>query len=555
MNLHRTLFATCSLFTIGGTSFFALQSCGVKKPSEQKRPNILFIMTDDHATQAIGCYGSKLMQTPNIDRIAAEGMKFNNCYVTNAISGPSRACILTGKMSHVNGFTDNSQSFDGNQMTYPKQLHDNGYQTAIVGKWHLTSDPQGFDHWSVLIGQGEYYRPDFLENGKELTEDGYVTDVITRKAIGFLENRDKNKPFALLLYHKAPHMNWMPAQRHLGIFDDVVFPEPATLFDDYSTLGTAAKEQLMTILNDLWEDEALKIATPEELDKKPEIVRGYDANKHDMARANQKGAGIENLRNGYNRMTPTEKTKWNEAYKRRIQEYRSKKMEGKELLSWKYQNYMRDYLATSLSVDESIGEMMQYLEKTGELDNTIIIYTSDQGFFLGEHGWFDKRFMYEESMRMPFVMRYPQKIKARSESSTLCMNIDFAPTLLELAGVEVPEEIQGKSLVPILDSAGATPDNWRKAAYYHYYEYPSWHSVKRHYGIRTERYKLIHFYNDIDEWELYDLQNGQSERTNVYLDPAYATVCQELKSLLEKTSTEYKDSDPTEQKIKFFTEQ
>jgi len=490
----------------------------------------------------MSCYGNKLVQTPNLDRIANEGMRFDNCYVSNAISGPSRACILTGKMSHINGFTDNSNTFDGSQETFPKLLHNNGYQTAMVGKWHLNSAPQGFDYWSVLIGQGEYYSPDFIENGKQIREKGYVTDIITDKAINFLKNRDTSKPFALLYYHKAPHRNWMPAQRHLGVYDNTVFPEPETLFDDYSGLGTAAKEQKMEIRRDMWTDWDLKVATPEELNQPYGDLRGEDANKSDVGRANQAELGIVQLRAAYDRMTPKEKENWNRAYKPRIDEFRSKKMSGKELISWKYQQYMRDYLATALAVDENVGRLLKYLEDIGELDNTIIIYSSDQGFFLGEHNWFDKRFMYEEVQRTPLLVRYPKSIKPGSTTSALSMNIDFAPTILDFANVPIPKDIQGRSLKPILENDGQAPQDWRKAVYYHYYEYPGWHSVKRHYGIRTDRYKLIHFYNDIDEWELYDLQNGTTERKNVINDPEYATVKKDMMQLLEETQKEYKDT-------------
>jgi len=519
---------------------------------EIKRPNIILILTDDHTTQAMSCYGSKLVQTPNLDRIANEGMRFDNCYVSNAISGPSRACILTGKLSHINGFTDNSQTFDGSQETFPKLLQKNGYQTAMIGKWHLNSPPEGFDFWSVLIGQGEYYAPDFIENGVQIQEKGYVTDIITDKTINFIKNRDKNKPFALLCYHKAPHRNWMPAQRHLGIYDNTVFPEPEMLFDDYSGLGTAAKEQLMEIGKNMWLDWDLKVADAEELSGAYGDLRGNDANKSDMERANKSETGIIQLRAAYNRMTPEEKENWNRVYKARIDEFRSKKMSGKELTAWKYQQYMRDYLATSLAVDESVGRLLKYLEDIGELDNTIIVYSSDQGFFLGEHGWFDKRFMYEEAQRTPLLVRYPKKIKAGSTTTALSMNIDFAPTFLEYADITVPKEIQGRSLKPVLENEGKTPQDWRKAVYYHYYEYPSWHSVKRHYGIRTEKYKLIHFYNDIDEWELYDLQNGTTERRNVINDPAYASVKKEMMQLLDEIQKKYKDTDPTEQQMQFF---
>ena len=547
MKNKKTIAITIPILAVGSVAVFAIQEA--LKP-ENKRPNIILIVTDDHGYQAMSCYGSKLIQTPNMDRIANEGMRFDNCYVSNSISGPSRACILTGKTSHINGFTDNSKTFDGDQMTFPKLLHESGYQTAMIGKWHLTSNPQGFDFWSVLIGQGEYYSPDFIENGKEIRERGYVTDIITDKAINFLKNRDPKKPFAMIYNHKAPHMNWIPAPRHMGIFNNTIFPEPENLFDDHSGMGRAANEQLMNISTNMWEDEVLKIANPADLEGNYEI-KGYNENKADFARANKRENSLTQLRADYSRMSPDEKAKFNEAYKQRNQEYRTRKMSGKELTSWKYQQYMRDYMATVLAVDENIGRLMKYLEDIGELDNTIIIYTSDQGFYLGEHGWFDKRFMYEESQRTPFLVRYPKAIKPNSVTKALTMNIDIAPTLLDYAGLKIPEEIQGRSLKSILDFEGKTPKEWREAVYYHYYEYPGWHSVKRHYGIRTNRYKLIHFYNDINEWELYDLKGDIPEKKNVYNNPRYKSVREYMLKLLEKTSKEYKDDDPTEKVKKF----
>lgn len=529
----------------------ALGGCA-KKGTEPKRPNIIVIMTDDHTTQAIGYYGGKLQHTPNLDRIGREGMRFDNCYVTNAISGPSRACILTGKMSHINGFTDNSQSFDGDQQTFIKLLHDDGYQTAMIGKWHLTSEPRGFDFWSTMIGQGEYYGPDFIENGDTVRTEGYVTDIITEKALKYIDERDKTRPFAMLFYHKAPHRNWIPGPDELGMYNDRTFPEPETLYDDYSTMGRAAAEQEMGIFADMWEDQDLKVADTLLLQSKYESM-GRMANEADMARANRKSGGLEHLKSEFSRMAPEIQRKFIDAYRQRNVEWASMKGKSqKEITAWKYQQYMRDYLATCHSVDKSVGQLLEYLESIGELDNTIIIYTSDQGFFLGEHGWFDKRFMYEESQRMPFMVRYPKRIVAGSTTPALVMNIDFAPTLLDFAGVGIPADIQGRSLKGIMESGGSVPADWRQAVYYHYYEYPSWHSVKRHYGIRTQNYKLIHFYNDIDQWELYDLSNGKSERVNVFDDPAYAEVRDEMITLLEKTCIEYRDSDPTEKEASFF---
>ena len=501
-----------------------LSACGGDVTEE--RPNIIFIMTDDHTTQAMSCYGGQLVETPNMDRLAEEGIRFDNCYATNALSGPSRACILTSKFGHMNGFTDNASKFDGSQQTFPKLLQQAGYKTGVVGKWHLISEPQGFDHWSIVTGQeeqGDYYTPEFMENGVAVTEQGYVTDVITDKALAFIDDVADEAPFMLMLHHKAPHRNWMPAPRHLGMYNDVTFPEPETLFDDYSGRGDAARSQDMTIEGSLQNDWDFKLLTREEI-----------------------LAGGNRLYNVYTRMPEDVQHKWDSVYAPRIAEYRSGKLKGKELVRWKYQQYMRDYLATAASVDESIGRVLQHLESIGELDNTIIVYTSDQGFFLGEHGWFDKRFMYEECQRMPFLVRYPKSVKAGSVTSAIAMNIDFGPTFLDYAGVEIPEDMQGRSLRPVLDGNGTIPADWREAAYYHYYEYPAEHSVKRHYGIRTADCKLIHFYNDIDQWEMYDMTADPKELNNVYDDPAYASKRAQMHALLEKVQQEYQDTDPCE---------
>lgn len=525
---------------------------GPQKSEEHKqRPNILFIMTDDHTTQAMSCYGSNLIETPNLDRIANEGMKFNNCYVTNAICAPSRAVILSGKFSHVNGVTDNAKVFDGSQVTYPKLLRQAGYQTAMIGKWHLGSTPTGFDYWSVLPGQGNYYQPQFIEMGDTITEDGYVTDVITDKAIQWLEGRETDQPFAMVYQHKAPHRNWMPAPRHLGVFEDKIFPEPETLFDDYTGRGSAAREQEMEIGNHMWDAWDFKLASKEELDAfgaNNELEAISDAKHHDVAGANKRELDLEKLYRVYSRMTPEQQVKWQEAYAGRIEKYKAGNFSEKELVAWKYQLYMRDYLACLLSLDDNVGRLLDHLKATGLLDNTIIVYTSDQGFFLGEHGWFDKRIMYEECYRMPLLIRYPKAIKAGQESNALAMNVDFAPTFLDYAGVSVPEEMQGVSLRPVFENNGAAPTDWRSATYYHYYEYPSWHSVKRHYGMRTDRYKLIHFYNDVDEWELYDMEKDPQELRNVINDPAYIDLVPALKYQLKQLQQHYQDTNPTEER-------
>ena len=540
MKLIHSIFALAALTSCSSTS---------NKMTEESRPNILFIMTDDHTTQAMSCYGSELIETPNLDRIADNGMLFNNCYVTNSICAPSRAVILTGKFSHINGVTDNAVVFDGSQQTYPKLLQEAGYQTSVIGKWHLGSSPTGFDYWSVLPAQGDYYQPQFIEMGDTITEQGYVTDIITKKAIQWIDGRDKNKPFAMVYQHKAPHRNWIPAPRHLGALEDHVFPEPESLFDNYEGRGSAAKEQEMEIANHMWDAYDFKLATQEELEAfgaKNQLEEIKDAKHHDVAGANKRGEDLKKLYRIYNRMTAEQKALWHKAYAKRIEKYKNGNLKGKELISWKYQLYMRDYLGCLLSLDENIGQLMEHLKKEGMLENTIIVYTSDQGFFLGEHGWFDKRFMYEECYKMPLLISYPKQIKAGTVSNALAMNVDFAPTLLDYAGVKIPEDMQGRSLKQLMDNEGKTPSDWREGTYYHYYEYPSWHSVKRHYGIRTNRYKLIHFYNDVHEWELYDMEQDPKEMRNLINDSAYKNVVSDLKEKLKQLQEEYGDTNPEE---------
>ena len=501
--------------------------------AKESAPNILFIMSDDHAEKAISAYGSELSRlapTPNIDRIANEGALFEANYCCNSLSGPSRAAVMSGKHSHANGFMRNGNKFDGSQLLVQKIFQANGYQTALIGKWHLVTKPTGFDYWTILNDQGEYYNPDFITENDTVRIDGYVTDIITEKTIDWLEHRNRNKPFFMMMNHKAVHRNWWPAERHYHLYDNVDFPVPANYFDDYEGRGRAAREQDMSIEHTLTDDWDLKLLTREEM-LKDTTNRLYSV---------------------YKRMPAEVQDKWDSAYAQRIAEYRKGDLKGKALISWKYQQYMRDYLATVLAVDENIGRLLNYLEKIGELDNTIIVYTSDQGFFLGEHGWFDKRFMYEECQRMPLIIRYPKAIKAGSTSNAISMNVDFAPTFLDFAGVEVPSDIQGASLKPVLENEGKTPADWRKAAYYHYYEYPAEHSVKRHYGIRTQDFKLIHFYNDIDEWEMYDMKADPREMNNIFGKAEYAKKQKELMQLLEETQKQYKDNDPDEKETVLF---
>ncbi len=496
----------------------ALSACQTQTKNEQekKRPNILFIFSDDHAYQAISAYGGMLKDiapTPNIDRIADEGILFNRCLVTNSICGPSRATVLTGKYGHLNGFISNEggMRFDGSQQTFPKLMQKAGYTTGIIGKWHLGSKPTGFDYWEVLPGQGFYYNPEFLNvNGKH-TETGYVTDIITDKAINWMkENVQGDKPFLLMMQHKAAHREWEPGPEELNLYKSTTFPEPPSLFDDYSNRGRAAKEQDMSI------EKTMRLARDLKMFKGKKL--GTTA-----------------------RLNEEQEKAWDVVYDPIIKQFRKDNPQGDDLVRFKYQRYMQDYLACVAGVDKSVGKILDYLHESGLDENTIVIYSSDQGFYLGEHGWFDKRFMYEESLRTPLLVKWPSVVKPGTVNNDLVSNLDFAETFLEIAGVEIPEDMQGRSLVPILK--GATPEDWRKEFYYHYYEYPSWHMVKRHYGIRTARYKLIHFYYDIDEWELYDLEKDPYEMNNVYGDKEYVKVQADLKSRLVALRKKNKDSD------------
>jgi len=493
----------------------------------EQRPNIIFIMTDDHARQAISAYGSYRNETPNIDRLASEGMLFENAYVTNSICAPSRAVILTGKHSHINGKIDNSATrFDSSQVTFPKLLQEAGYQTAMIGKWHLRSQPTGFDYWRILPGQGHYYNPDFITpDGRERIE-GYVTDIITDLAIGWLDEREKGKPFLLMYHHKAPHREWEPAMRHYKEYLGKTFKEPETLFDDYTGRGTAAKTAEMSILDHMNMAGDTKI--------RPDILTelGIEPKSDWDFRA---------LTSKFERYTEEQLAAWDESYGQMNNEFMEEYpgMDDEDLMKFKYQRYMQDYLGCIAAVDENVGRILEYVEENGLADNTIIVYTSDQGFYLGEHGWFDKRFMYEESMSTPLIIRWPGEVKPGSRSRKLVQNLDFAETFLDAAGLSVPEDMQGVSLLPLLKGQD---NEWRDALYYHYYEYPAVHMVKKHYGIKTDRFKLIHFYDDVDEWELYDLDNDPNEMNNVYEDPAYMDTREELGKKLEELRVYYKDN-------------
>jgi arylsulfatase A-like enzyme len=452
----------------------------------EKRPNILYIMADDHAAHAIGAYGSRINKTPNIDRIASGGMRFTNCFATNSICTPSRAAIITGKYAHINGVPVFNR-FDGSQPTLAKYLQAAGYHTGIVGKWHLGSEPTGYDYWNILPGQGVYHNPVFLTPEGRKKHTGYCTDLIADFSLEFLDKRPKDKPFFLMCHHKAPHRPWQPDEKHRKQWENVQVPEPAT-FDDnedkYATRSDAAREATMRIDRDL---------NATDLKEKP----------------------------------PAE-------------------LKGAALKKWKYQRYMRDYLACVAAVDDNVGRLLDYLDKNGLTDNTLVIYTSDQGFFLGDHDWFDKRFMYEESLRMPFLVRWPGVVKPGTVNDGMILNVDFAPTLLDAAGLRVPDDMQGRSFLPLLK--GERPKDWRTAMYYRYYHYPMHHRVQPHYGIRTERYKLIYF-NKINQWELFDLQLDPHELKNVYADPPYADTAAMLKTEMYRLKKELKDEDQFDKEL------
>jgi arylsulfatase A-like enzyme len=504
------------------TAGTGIAGCNSLQNNEAGKPNILFIMSDDHAYQAISAYGYGLNQTPNIDILAREGAIFTRACVTNSISAPSRAVMLTGKHSFVNGKVDNIQPFNWDQDNFPKLLQANGYQTAMIGKIHLDGLPQGFDYSMVLPGQGQYYNPDFLINGERKRIEGYCTDIITENVLDWLKNkRDPGKPFCLLYHQKAPHRNWLPAPEYVNLYDEVTFKPPANFFDDYQGRGTAAREQEMQI-------------------------DGHAEWGHDFKLIVDPGGDTTSFFRDILRMNQDQRDNWMAAYESENQEFLDDMPEGKDLALWKFNRYIKDYLRCIKSVDDGVGEVLNYLKEAGIDKNTIVIYTSDQGFYLGEHGWFDKRFMYEESFRTPLLIRYPNEIKPGTRIEKLVQNLDFAPTFLDYAGVDIPDAMQGESFRKLVSGKSS---EWREAVYYTYYEYPSVHMVKRHYGIATERYKLMHFYYDIDEWELYDLEKDPAEMKSVYNDPEYAEVREMLHKKLEELRGTYGDSDELNQKF------
>lgn len=545
--MRKSLVSKLNLVPIAAFSCFAGK---VAAQTFNTQPNIIYIMSDDHARQAISAYGSvvsKLAPTPNIDRIAREGVRFENAFVENSLSTPSRACLMTGLYSHQNGQRQLGEGIDSTKTFFSELLQKAGYTTGVVGKWHMKCTPKGFDYYHILQDQGTYYNPVFRSQdskGAYIREEGYVTSLITQHAIEFLEHRDKSKPFVLLIHHKAPHRNWLPDIKNFGLYDRINFPLPKTFYDDYATRGSAVRTQKMRIDRDMILSQDLKVDTS--------------------------GTDFKDLITEWDRLTNDQREAFETYYGPRNKAFQKAHLRGDSLVIWKYENYLRDYLNVIHSVDESVGEIYDYLKKNGLLDNTIIVYTSDNGFYLGEHGWFDKRFMYEESLHIPLIVRYPKTIKPGSvDHIHMVQNIDFAPTFLSIAGVKKPSYMPGTSLTRLF--ANQPYLNWRKSIYYHYYDYPTVHMVRKHDGIRTDRYKLIHFYgkggaraqqenkyqripgtdeyrnfqyllstgyisndSDVNYNELYDLKNDPNELKNLYGKVGYQSVTKELWKELNK---------------------
>jgi len=496
----------------------------------EQKPNVVFVFSDDHAPHAIGAYNGWLKSvnpTPVIDRLASEGMLFVNSFCTNSICGPSRAVIQTGKHSHKNGFMNNGNTFDWNQQTFPKLLQKAGYQTAIYGKSHLKGKPQGYDDWAVLPGQGLYYNPDMIFPDGRKRIDGYCTDVVTDLAVDWLKNkRKKDKPFMLMVQHKAPHRNWMPALRHLDLYDDIEIPEPTTLFDKWEDNAPAARLQELEIDRHMDLNYDLFLDLTPEFNQPPSQLRQDRSAWHNMKR-----------------MSPEQLAKWRSHYGPKDKAFHEAKLTGKDLVRWKFQRYAKNYLRCVKGVDESVDNLQKTLKNLGLDKNTIVIYSSDQGFYVGDHGWYDKRWMYDESLKMPFIVKWPGVTKPGSRNTDLIQNLDYAETFLEIAGASIPKDMQGASLVPLLK--GQKPKDWRKEIYYHYYEYPSVHMVPRHNGIRSKRYKLMHFYQFENEWELYDLKSDPDELKNLYEDPKFAKLGKRMKAKLEHLVDHYEDDSDT----------
>lgn len=519
-------------------STFVLISCAQKEKktstSIQEKPNIIFIMSDDHAYQAISAYSDHLIQTPNIDRIGKEGIVFTNASVTNSICAPSRATILTGKHTHINGKVDNLMPFDTTQVTFPQLFQKAGYETAMFGKLHFGNNPKGVDDFMILPGQGNYINPDFISQKGDTTILGYATDIITDLTLNWLKKkRNPEKPFMLMYLHKAPHRPWWPTPEKFKEFYGKEFPLPASLFDDYSNRGSAAKTAEMNLLTHMKYVYDTKVW--------PETIANMDGVTPEVPDL------VNAFTNIYNRATDEQKAQYKPFLDAISKDFEENwpTMSSEEKMIWKYQRYMQDYLACISSVDDNVGRLLNYMDESDLSENTMVIYTSDQGFYLGEHGWFDKRFIYDESFKTPLLVRWPNKINPGITSDEMVQNLDFAQTFLEAAQIEVPKDMQGESLIPLLTS---NEKDWtRDAVYYHYYEYPAEHQVMRHYGIVTIDYKLAHFYYDVDEWELYDRKKDPQEMNNVYHDPAYADVAKELHKKLEELRVQYKDSDELNQ--------
>lgn len=528
-------------FSISVLAFAACKNLKIDEPQKKslERPNILFIMSDDHAYQAISAYSDRLIKTPNIDRIATEGILFTNACVTNSICAPSRATILTGKHTHLHGKIDNRMPFDTSQVTFPQLFQNAGYQTAMYGKLHFGNNPKGVDDFMILPGQGSYINPRFITPEGDTTITGYVTDIITDLTINWLDQkRDKEKPFMMMYLHKAPHRPWWPSPEKFKEFTQKTFPEPASLFDDYSNRGTAAKTAEMNLLNHMKYGHDSKI--------RPETIADMGGVEPNVPPMNW--GGIDGFTGPYGRANAEQKALYDPVIDSINIWFKANwpTMNDKQKMKWKYQRYMQDYLGSISSVDDNVGRVLDYLDESGLAENTMVVYTSDQGFYLGEHGWFDKRFIYDESFKTPLMIRWPNQITPNTTNDEMVQNLDFAQTLLEVAQIEAPSDMQGESLIPLMK--GDTT-NWnRDAVYYHYYEYPAVHMVKRHYGIVTKEYKLAHFYYDVDEWELYDRINDPQEMTNVYNDPTYAATVAELHKKLDGLRLKYKDSPELDRK-------
>ena len=504
-----------------------------KQSIADQKPNIVFIFSDDHAPHAIGAYNGWLKSvnpTPRIDELAKQGMLFEKSFCTNSICGPSRAVIMTGKHSHKNGFMNNGNTFNWNQQTFPKILRKAGYTTALYGKSHLKGNPKGFDDWKVLPGQGDYYNPDLITPKGRVRIDGHCTDVVTDLAVEWLKTgRDKTKPFMLMVQHKAPHRNWMPALRHLPLYDDIKIPEPTTLFDKWEDNAPPARHQELEI------DRHMDINYDLFLD----LTADYEGTP---SQKRQDRSAWRNMK----KMTKDQLNSWRAFYGPRDKAFHEANLSGKELVRWKFQRYAKNYLRCVRGVDDSVGKIQDTLKNLKLDDNTVVIYSSDQGFYIGDHGWYDKRWMYEESLMMPLIVKWPGVTKPDSRSVQMVQNLDYAQTFLEMAGAEIPSNMQGRSLVPILKNGKA--DDWRKSIYYHYYEYPSVHMIPRHYGIRTERYKLIHFYQFGNEWEMYDLKEDPDELTNIYGKADKKPLQKDLKEQLVAIRKFYDDNTDVSEK-------